>query len=329
MKAKIASGAQAAIDTCGRYWPKKVCNCSTPSMIDSITPPVRSAPNQAGPRATILSYSRPRSASCTRAAVRCAIMVRRWSSQARSRMATSGRGQRQDQLGRRRAAEQPGEELAEKGEARDAETERQQPEHDGQRDAAAQTARHAPESEIEMHDRLPAQRRYPGSRVNAWKLSTLRISMSLRAERSNLDPSRTAMGDLLRRCSAMTGKRICPPSTRLPLSYPGRPGGDRNAIFTAVELYRTAMTDRIPPLAALRAFAAVARHGSFARRRAGVARQHLRGEPSGPRPRGDAWRRLLDPCQQWRRSHAHRGDSGGRSVTARRGSDVRAARHGL
>ncbi len=55
MKAKIASGAQAAIDTCGMYWPKKVCNCSTPSMIDSITPPVRSAPNQAGPSATILS----------------------------------------------------------------------------------------------------------------------------------------------------------------------------------------------------------------------------------------------------------------------------------
>ena len=55
MKAKIASGAQAAIVTCGRYWPKKVCNCSTPSTIDSITPPVRSAPNQAGPRATILS----------------------------------------------------------------------------------------------------------------------------------------------------------------------------------------------------------------------------------------------------------------------------------
>src|SRR5262249_49089567 len=38
-----------------------------------------------------------------------------------------------------------------------------------------------------------------------------------------------------------------------------------NARFsTAVELYLTAMTDRIPPLASLRAFSAVARNGSFA-----------------------------------------------------------------
>ena len=74
--AKIASGAQMAIATCGRYWPKKVCNCSTPSTSDSMTPPVRSAPNQAGPSATILSYSRPRNASCTWVEVRCAISVR-------------------------------------------------------------------------------------------------------------------------------------------------------------------------------------------------------------------------------------------------------------
>ena len=40
--AKITNGAQAAMMSCGRYAPKKVCNCSTPSMTDSITPPVRS-----------------------------------------------------------------------------------------------------------------------------------------------------------------------------------------------------------------------------------------------------------------------------------------------
>ena len=45
----MASGAAMAIATCGMYWPKKLCNCSTPSTIDSMTPPVRSAPNQAGP----------------------------------------------------------------------------------------------------------------------------------------------------------------------------------------------------------------------------------------------------------------------------------------
>ncbi len=88
MKAKIASGAAMAMATCGMYWPKKLCNCSTPSTMDSITPPVRSAPNQAGPSATILSYSRPRSVSCTRMAVRCATMVRVWSNAARSTMAT-------------------------------------------------------------------------------------------------------------------------------------------------------------------------------------------------------------------------------------------------
>ena len=52
--------------------------------------------------------------------------------------------QRHDQFGGRRAAEQPGEELAEEGEARDADGERQQAEQDAQRDAPAQAARHPP-----------------------------------------------------------------------------------------------------------------------------------------------------------------------------------------
>jgi hypothetical protein len=76
MNTKIATGAHIAIVTCGRYWPKKDWSCSTPSTIDNMTPPVRSAPNQAGPNATILSNSRPRSTSCTRVAVRLAIIVR-------------------------------------------------------------------------------------------------------------------------------------------------------------------------------------------------------------------------------------------------------------
>ena len=89
MKAKIATGAQMAMATWGRYWPKKVCNCSTPSTIDSITPPVRSAPNQAGPRAVIWSNRRPRRDCCTSAATRWAIIVRAWSSTPRSRMAAA------------------------------------------------------------------------------------------------------------------------------------------------------------------------------------------------------------------------------------------------
>ena len=55
IKAKIAIGVSTAIDSCGTYWPKKVCNCSTPSTIDSMTPPVRSPANQAGPSSAILS----------------------------------------------------------------------------------------------------------------------------------------------------------------------------------------------------------------------------------------------------------------------------------
>ena len=63
---------------------EKVCNCSTPSTTDSITPPVRSPLNHAGPSAAIRSNSRARSVACTRPAVCCASTVRRWSSHARS-----------------------------------------------------------------------------------------------------------------------------------------------------------------------------------------------------------------------------------------------------
>ncbi len=49
MMANIAIGVSAAMASCGTYWPKKVCNCSTPSTTDSMTPPVRSPANQAGP----------------------------------------------------------------------------------------------------------------------------------------------------------------------------------------------------------------------------------------------------------------------------------------
>ena len=109
-----------------------------------MTPPVRSAPNQAGPSATILSYSRPRSISCTRVAVRCAIIVRTWSSHGAQHDRGKRCDQRHDQLGRGGAAEQPGEELAEEGEARDADAQRQQAEQHRQRDAPAQPAGHAP-----------------------------------------------------------------------------------------------------------------------------------------------------------------------------------------
>ena len=65
-----------------------------------------------------------------------------------------GADQRDDQLGGRRAAEQPGEELAEEGEPGDADRQRQQAEQNRQCDASAQTARHAPQSQVEMHGSL-------------------------------------------------------------------------------------------------------------------------------------------------------------------------------
>ena len=61
--------------------------------------------------------------------------------------------QRHHQFGRRRRAEQPGEELAEEGEARDADGQRQQAEQDAQRDPPAQPACHPPKPQIEMHNR--------------------------------------------------------------------------------------------------------------------------------------------------------------------------------
>ena len=41
MKAKINGGVSAATASCGKYWPKKVSNCSTPSTRDITTSPVR------------------------------------------------------------------------------------------------------------------------------------------------------------------------------------------------------------------------------------------------------------------------------------------------
>jgi len=37
------------MQSCGTYCPKKVCNCSTPSTTDNITPPVRSRRTMAAP----------------------------------------------------------------------------------------------------------------------------------------------------------------------------------------------------------------------------------------------------------------------------------------
>ncbi|MNX47722.1 hypothetical protein D3C86_782800 [compost metagenome] len=82
--AKIANGAAAAIATCGRYWPKKVCNCSTPSTTVSMMPPLRWLANHAGPSATMRSYSLARSVCWIAADVRFACTVRQWSKNARS-----------------------------------------------------------------------------------------------------------------------------------------------------------------------------------------------------------------------------------------------------
>ena len=65
-----------------------------------------------------------------------------------------GAHQRQRQFGRRRAAEQPGKELAEEDEAGDADCQREQANQNGQGDPSAQTNRHAPQPDIEVHQRL-------------------------------------------------------------------------------------------------------------------------------------------------------------------------------
>ena len=80
--------------SCGRYSPKYVSSCSTPSTIESSTSPVRSSPKWAGPSATTFAQSRLRSTSCTRAAVRWAIMARACSMKPRSTIttATSAKG---------------------------------------------------------------------------------------------------------------------------------------------------------------------------------------------------------------------------------------------
>ena len=88
MKAKIASGAQAAIDTCGRYWPKKVCSCSTPSIIDSITPPVRSRAEPGRTERDDLVVKAARAASPA-PAPRCG--ARSWCARGRARRAAGSR----------------------------------------------------------------------------------------------------------------------------------------------------------------------------------------------------------------------------------------------
>ena len=87
------------------------------------------------------------------------------------------------------------------------------------------------------------------------------------------------------------------------------------------------MPDRIPPLAALRAFAAVARHGSFARAAAALnvstsaVSHQIRGLED------TLGRRAADPRAQ--RQRPHDGDRRGRGLAARGGSGVRPARRRL
>ncbi len=151
MKAKIATGAATAIATCGRYWPKNVCNCSTPSTMESMTPPVRSAPNQAGPRATILSYKQPpqRLLDVHGGAVRdhgAAVVQRR-----SQHDGNAGARQRPDERGGWGVLEHAGQEAAEEHEAGDAEHHGQQPQRHRQRNAPAIALGHAPERQVEMH----------------------------------------------------------------------------------------------------------------------------------------------------------------------------------
>ena len=84
-------------------------------------------------------------------AVRCAIMVRLWSSAARSTMAMPAPRQRPDQRGGRRALEHAGEEAPQEDKARDAEGQREQTEQDRKRDAHAVALGHAPQGQVEMH----------------------------------------------------------------------------------------------------------------------------------------------------------------------------------
>ena len=53
--AKTTRGVMAATRSCGTYSPNQVSSCSTPSIIESSTAPVRSSPKWAGPSATTLA----------------------------------------------------------------------------------------------------------------------------------------------------------------------------------------------------------------------------------------------------------------------------------
>src|SRR5277367_4215740 len=104
------------------------------------------------------------------------------------------------------------------------------------------------------------------TRARNWPRKTKRAMPQASASK----PSSTPRAMRPRRPSVMRHSLISKYTCRSPDRYRGHSGRARrcgaNAGFsTAVELYCMAMVDRIPPLAALRAFAAVARHGSFAR----------------------------------------------------------------
>ncbi len=74
-------------------------------------------------------------------------------------------------------AEQPGEELAEEGEARDADGQRQQAEQDAEGDAPAQPAVMRHSLRVEMHVGLPRYRRILG--VAAQRRANARFSTAV------------------------------------------------------------------------------------------------------------------------------------------------------
>ena len=77
-------------------------------------------------------------------------------------MAARVASERHHQFGGWRRTEQPGEELAEEDEARNADSQRQEAEQDAEGDAPAQPACHAPKPQIEMHTCLPRYLRILG-----------------------------------------------------------------------------------------------------------------------------------------------------------------------
>ena len=151
MKPKIATGATIATATCGRYWPKKLCSCSTPSTIDSMTPPVRSAPNQAGPSATILSNRRARRSSWICAAVRWATMVRACSSTQRSTTATPVAASGQTSVAAGSPWNTPARKLPRKAKRAIPNASASRPSSVDNRMRPTQPGGHAPEIQVEMH----------------------------------------------------------------------------------------------------------------------------------------------------------------------------------